>query len=120
MTFTLDCFISKLLSSVFTCGLCCAHTHTLQDLVDNLKSELSGNFENVLVGLMMPIDEFGAYSVKKAVKGAGTDEEALIEVICTANNEELSAIKDAYKKCKYAYMTSVQYNFVCTLQSWYW
>lgn len=69
-----------------------------RDLVDDLKSELSSNFENVLVWLLMPIPDFGAFSVKKAVKGLGTDEEALIEVICTATNAELTAIKDAYKK----------------------
>lgn len=53
-----------------------------------------------MVGLMMPIPDFAAYSVKKAVKGLGTDEEVLIEVICTATNEELATIKEAYKRCK--------------------
>ncbi len=76
------------------------HTHT-QDLVDDIKSELSGHFEDVMLGIMMPIPDFAAYSVKKAVKGLGTDEETLIEVICTATNEELTAIKEAYKRREY-------------------
>ena len=66
-----------------------------------MKSELSGNFENVLVGLMYSIPDYAAFSIKKAVKGAGTDETALVEVICTATNEEMDAMKDSYKKCMY-------------------
>ena len=50
---------------------------------------------------MMSIPDYAAYSVKKAVKGAGTDEAALVEVICTGTNEELAAMKDSYKKCKF-------------------
>ncbi|XP_064385002.1 annexin A4-like [Halichondria panicea] len=69
-----------------------------RDLVDDIKGELSGHFEDVMLGIMMPIPDFAAYSVKKAVKGLGTDEETLIEVICTATNEELTAIKEAYKR----------------------
>lgn len=72
----------------------------IQDLVDELKSELSGKFEDVILGLMMTRAEFDALSVKKAVKGAGTDEKALIEVLCSRTNEEMKAAKDAYKKCE--------------------
>ena len=53
----------------------------------------------VILGLMLTTGEFDATSVKNAVKGAGTDEAALIEVICTRTNEELTAAKEAYKKC---------------------
>ncbi len=75
------------------------HLH-IQDLVDDLKSELSSHFEDIMVGVMMPIPDFAAYSVRKAVRGLGTDEETLIEVICTATNVELLAMKEAYKRCK--------------------
>ncbi len=51
-----------------------------------------------MVGIMMPIPDFAAYSVKKAVRGLGTNEETLIEIICTATNVELTAIKEAYKR----------------------
>ena len=44
--------------------------------------------------------DFGAKSIRDAVKGAGTDEAALIEVLCSATNEELAAIKVSYKNCE--------------------
>ena len=78
------------------------HAHAQsQDLIDDLKSELGGNFEKTVLALMMPPAEYDAREVKEAIKGLGTDEAVLIEIICTRNNEEMSAIKDAYKKCKY-------------------
>lgn len=47
--------------------------------------------------------EFDAFNIKKAVAGLGTDESALIEIICSRTNEELQAMKTAYKKCIQAY-----------------
>ena len=77
------------------------HAHAQsQDLIDDLKSELGGNFEKTVLALMMPPAEYDAREVKEAIKGLGTDEAVLIEIICTRTNEEMSAIKDAYKKCE--------------------
>lgn len=64
----------------------------------DLKSELSGKFEDVIVGLMTPLHEFLASEVKSALKGLGTDEDCLIEVLCTRSNAEIAAIKAAYQK----------------------
>jgi len=41
---------------------------SLQDLVKDLKSELTGNFENVMVSLMRPRQRFDAISLRKAMK----------------------------------------------------
>ena len=71
---------------------------TLQDLVDHIKSELSGDFEKVMVALMMSQAEYDAHLVREAVKGLGTDEDLLIEVLCTRSNAELEAAKEVYKK----------------------
>ncbi|XP_065887190.1 annexin-B12-like [Dysidea avara] len=68
-----------------------------RDLVDDLKSELSGNFRDVIVSLMRPKSRFDAISLRKAMKGLGTDEEVLIEVICTKTNSEIESIKTEYK-----------------------
>ena len=40
----------------------------MQDLVDDLKSELSGDFEKVLLGLMMTPARFDAHELKCAIK----------------------------------------------------
>ena len=71
-----------------------------QDLVSDLKSETSGDFQEVLEGLMMAPVEFDAFSLHKAMKGLGTDETALIGIICSKTPAELEEIKKVYKKGK--------------------
>lgn len=41
---------------------------TLQDLIADLKSELSGNFERTIVGLMTPITLYDVQELKNAMK----------------------------------------------------
>ena len=72
----------------------------LQDLVDDIKSELSGDFEKAVLGLMMLPAAYQASEVKRAIKGLGTDEAVLVELLCTKTNEEMTALKEAYKKCE--------------------
>jgi len=69
-----------------------------RDLIKDLKSELRGDFETVILGIMATPAAFDATCLKKAMKGAGTDEEVLVEILCTRTNEEIKAIKVAYKK----------------------
>ena len=44
--------------------------------------------------------EFDAKQVNKAIKGLGTDESALVEVILSRTNAQLTAMKEAYKTSK--------------------
>ncbi|XP_033645105.1 annexin A13-like [Asterias rubens] len=67
-----------------------------QDLVDELKSELRGNLEEAIEALMTPPPVFDAKTLRNAMKGAGTDERTIIEIMCTRMNEEIEAIKMAY------------------------
>jgi len=68
-----------------------------RDLVDDLKNELGGNFESVIVGLMLPTAHYCAKQLHKAMKGAGTDEETLVEVLCSRSSEEIMQIASAYE-----------------------
>ncbi|XP_071828839.1 annexin-B12-like isoform X6 [Apostichopus japonicus] len=69
-----------------------------KDLISNLKGELKGKLEDVVLALMMDTAQFDAHQLRKAMKGLGTDESVLIEVLCTRTNSEIVAIKAAYKK----------------------
>lgn len=69
-----------------------------KDLIDDLKSELSGNFEKVILGLMMPTNDFLATELHKAISGIGTDEDVLIEILCTRSNQEIWLINEAYSR----------------------
>ncbi|WAR23203.1 ANXA7-like protein [Mya arenaria] len=67
-------------------------------LVDDLISELTGDLEETIVALMMTPRELDAKLLHDAISGIGTEETMLIGVLCTKTNDEIDAIKEAYKK----------------------
>uniref|UniRef100_A0A671SCL0 Annexin n=1 Tax=Sinocyclocheilus anshuiensis TaxID=1608454 RepID=A0A671SCL0_9TELE len=69
-----------------------------KELLDCLKSELTGNFEMVVVGLMMPAPVYDAYELKNAIKGAGTEEACLIDILASRSKAEIKEIIATYKK----------------------
>ncbi|XP_041363546.1 annexin-B12-like isoform X2 [Gigantopelta aegis] len=68
-----------------------------RDLLNDLKSELSAHFEDSLIALLMKPDEYDAYELKRAMRGLGTDEGAIMEILCTRNNKQIQSIVAAYK-----------------------
>ncbi|NXT25115.1 ANXA7 protein, partial [Syrrhaptes paradoxus] len=68
-----------------------------QDLIKDLKSELSGNVEELILALFMPSTYYDAWSLRHAMKGPGTQERVLIEILCTRTNQEIREIVNCYK-----------------------
>ncbi|KAI1230144.1 hypothetical protein IHE44_0010536 [Lamprotornis superbus] len=68
-----------------------------RDLIDDLKSELSGNFERVIIALMTPTTMYDVHELRRALKGAGTDEGCLIEILASRTNAEIRHINENYK-----------------------
>lgn len=69
-----------------------------KDLIEELKGELSGGLKKLCIGLCMSPADFDAMNLNKAIKGLGTDEQVLVEIICTRSNEQIKAFKEAYKR----------------------
>ncbi|XP_046452344.1 annexin B9-like [Daphnia pulex] len=69
-----------------------------KDLESALKSELSGCFEKLMVALCLPIAEFMAREVHHAISGMGTNEDTLIEVLCSGTNQEIREMNAAYQR----------------------
>ncbi|XP_031964953.1 annexin A5 isoform X3 [Corvus moneduloides] len=67
-----------------------------RDLVDDLKSELTGKFETLMVSLMRPAYIFDAHALKHAIKGAGTNEKVLTEILASRTPAEVQNIKQVY------------------------
>ena len=67
------------------------------DLIDDLKSELRGKLESAMVALFLDPVEYDCQQLRAAMKGAGTDEDSLIEIIASRPNWLLKKIKEKYK-----------------------
>ena len=72
------------------------HQKYNRDLVFDLKSDLSGKFKDVVVGLFDDPYIYDAKTLHEAMKGLGTDEDTCIEILCTRPNWYLKNIITAY------------------------
>uniref|UniRef100_A0A7N6APX6 Annexin n=1 Tax=Anabas testudineus TaxID=64144 RepID=A0A7N6APX6_ANATE len=68
-----------------------------QDLIEDLKYELTGKFERLIVSLMRTPAYHDAKEIHDAIKGVGTNERCLIEVLASRNNRQIHEMVAAYK-----------------------
>ncbi|NWZ16531.1 ANXA6 protein, partial [Agelaius phoeniceus] len=68
-----------------------------KDLIADLKYELTGKFERLIVSLMRPPAYGDAKEIKDAISGIGTDEKCLIEILASRTNQEIHDLVAAYK-----------------------
>uniref|UniRef100_A0A673CX91 Annexin n=1 Tax=Sphaeramia orbicularis TaxID=375764 RepID=A0A673CX91_9TELE len=69
-----------------------------KDMISALKGALSGSLETVILGLMKSTAQYDASEIRGSIKGLGTDEDTLIEILCSRSNTELKEIKNVYKE----------------------
>jgi annexin A7/11 len=67
-------------------------------LLEDLKSELSGKFEDAMLALFKDPVEYDAECLYLAMKGEGTDEQTLIEIISSRPNWIIEKIKKKYRE----------------------
>ncbi|XP_016142087.1 annexin A1-like [Sinocyclocheilus grahami] len=69
-----------------------------KDLAADLKKALKSDFEEVVLALLLTPPEYDAFEMKRAMKGAGTSEAVLNEILGTRSNKEITALKNSYKE----------------------
>ncbi|KAM7408636.1 hypothetical protein PAMA_002384 [Pampus argenteus] len=69
-----------------------------KDLIKDLHSELSGDFRKLVMAMLKSPAEFDAYELNRAIKGAGTDEACLIEILSSRSNAEIKEINNVYRQ----------------------
>jgi plastocyanin domain-containing protein len=67
-----------------------------RDLIDDIESEFSFNFKKTLLALFQDPTTYDCFSLYDSVKGIGTNEDTIIEIIATRSNSELEQIKQKY------------------------
>ena len=67
-----------------------------KDLIEDLKSELSGNFLSLVKALFYNPIDYDCKHIRKAIKGLGTNEDTLIEILSTRDPYKISQIIKRY------------------------
>ncbi|XP_044027087.1 annexin A2 [Siniperca chuatsi] len=70
---------------------------TQKDLEAGVKKALAGDLEILLLELLMPPLQYEALRLQQAMAGLGTDEETLLEILCTRSGKQLQGISTAYQ-----------------------
>lgn len=69
-----------------------------RDVIEDFKDELGGNLRKVVVGMYKTPIDYDCSELYEAMKGAGTDEDTLIEILATRSNSRIKEIKLRFKE----------------------
>ena len=69
-----------------------------RDLIEDLKKETHGKLEDAFVALFTDPVEYDADTLRESMKGIGTNEDTLIEILTSRSPQQIRAIKDCYQK----------------------
>lgn len=74
-----------------------SHLHN-RSLHEDIKSETSGNFQKVLLALLIPIEEFYAREIYESLSSSFTKPDVIIDVLCLMTNYEISNLVATYAR----------------------
>ena len=67
-------------------------------LIKDFQTILNGNFRDTIIGLFTPLLDYDCQQLRKSVKGLGTDEKSLIEILTMRNSDEIQLIRNRYSE----------------------
>ncbi|CAJ1069788.1 annexin A3a [Xyrichtys novacula] len=77
--------------------ICAAYEEaTGRMLVDDLRGDTGGDFEDLLVALVTPPAAYDCHELMRAMKGAGTTDSVLIEIFASRSAEQIRALNEVY------------------------
>lgn len=68
-----------------------------RDLIEDLKDELGGKFESLMVALVRSPNEYLCRELTKAMEGMGTDEEVLVEILAPLTPAQINELVACYE-----------------------
>jgi len=84
------------------------HHHTLEK---DIKGDTSGNYCRLLCDLAKPVLGYKIENIRNAVKGIGTRESILIDILTQSSNAEIAAIRLAYPAVDHDVISDTSGNF---------
>lgn len=67
-------------------------------IFQSFRSDLVGDFRVLMEGLFVPVIDYLTTCLRRSMKGFGTDEQVLIDILVPCCNDDIKMLKDCYNK----------------------